>query len=275
MPSAMLASYPPASRLTNDCSTPRYKRRLPIDDPMLEELSMTETPIAFRVDNVIRAVSGYSSVFLCRGQLYRDANGQIGAAAQEPGVSDLADDLLRDAELYIRYEPPSPKAKRRCAGLSPFRLTLSTSDGSMLSSFRGLSFELDVDETQGVVHWGTSLALAFPASKDLQSFLTCVGALSLHRCHLPLSLALCELTAPAATPPSPLARNQADLAPATPNGRLGGTQHNKLVTPPTLRGASTPASPQLSTSTASPFSLSTPKLVLQRALSTEFMTLRA
>ncbi|RMZ55521.1 hypothetical protein APUTEX25_000104 [Auxenochlorella protothecoides] len=236
----MLASYPPASRLTNDCSTPRYKRRLPIDDPMLEELSMTETPIAFRVDNVIRAVSGYSSVFLCRGQLYRDANGQIGAAAQEPGVSDLADDLLRDAELYIRYEPPSPKAKRRCAGLSPFRLTLSTSDGSMLSSFRGLSFELDVDETQGVVHWGTSLALAFPASKDLQSFLTC-----------------------------------ADLAPATPNGRLGGTQHNKLVTPPTLRGASTPASPQLSTSTASPFSLSTPKLVLQRALSTEFMTLRA
>lgn len=37
----MLASYPPASRLTNDCSTPRYKRRLPIDDPMLEELSMT------------------------------------------------------------------------------------------------------------------------------------------------------------------------------------------------------------------------------------------
>lgn len=61
-----------------------------------------ETPIAFRVDNVIRAVSGYSSVFLCRGQLYRDANGQIGAAAQEPGVSDLADDLLRDAELYIR-----------------------------------------------------------------------------------------------------------------------------------------------------------------------------
>lgn len=41
MPSAMLASYPPASRLTNDCSTPRYKRRLPIDDPMLEELSMT------------------------------------------------------------------------------------------------------------------------------------------------------------------------------------------------------------------------------------------
>jgi len=76
----------------------------------------------------------------------------------------------RRLTLYIGYEEPSPKFKRFCPALAPYRFSIADGDDALLSHERGLAQELQVDETLRLALWGSSLAMLFPTSEDLRVF---------------------------------------------------------------------------------------------------------